>query len=126
MLALASPRDQHHAEAVAIARRFAAAGGRWIGTPLVLGEVHGHLLHRRGPEVARAVVSDLLEDPAYQWAEVSAELVRQAIADWLLRYRDQRFSLTDAVSFAVMRKARIASAFAFDSDFVTAGFSLLR
>ncbi len=103
-----------------------AAGGRWVGTTLVLAELHGHLLHRRGPEVARAVLSDLLEDPAYEWAEVSAGLVRQALSDWLLRFRDQEFSLTDAVSFTLMRKARIDSAFAFDTDFVTAGFGLLR
>lgn len=126
MLALANPRDQNHAEATAIGRRFVAAGGRWMGTALVLGELHGHLLHRRGPDVARAVLSDLLDDPAYEWVDVSGALVRRALADWLLRYRDQSFSLTDAVSFTAMRKARVGSAFAFDTDFVTAGFSLLR
>jgi predicted nucleic acid-binding protein len=92
---------------------------------LVLAELHGHLLHRRGPELARAVVADLLADPAYEWVDVPAELVREALSRWLARFRDQRFSLTDAVSFEVMRRARIRGAFAFDSDFVRAGFELL-
>jgi predicted nucleic acid-binding protein len=71
------------------------------------------------------VVADLLADPAYEWVDVPAELVREALTRWLARFRDQRFSLTDAVSFEVMRRARIRAAFAFDSDFVRAGFELL-
>jgi len=126
LLALANPRDQYHAEALAISRRFLAGGGRWVGTTLVLGELHGHLLHRRSPELARGVIEALLDDPAYEWVEVTAALVRQAVADWLGRYTDQRFSLTDAISFAVMKRARLSAAFAFDTDFVTAGFELLR
>ena len=126
LLAVANRRDQHHAEAIAIGGRFLTTGGRWVGTTLVLGELHGHLLHRRGAEFARTIVSELLDDPAYEWAEVSALLVRDAVTAWLERFRDQRFSLTDAVSFEVMRRERIAVAFAFDRDFVTAGFDLLR
>jgi predicted nucleic acid-binding protein len=92
---------------------------------LVLAELHGHLLHRRGPQLARAVVTDLMADPAYEWVDVSADLVRDALARWLARFRDQRFSLTDAVSFEVMRRGRIRAAFAFDADFTRAGFELL-
>jgi len=43
----------------------------------------------------------------------------------LARYSDHDFSYVDAVSFAVMRQRRIAEAFAFDPDFLTAGFALL-
>ena len=126
LLALANPHDQHHADAVVIVRRFLAGGGRLLGTTLVLAELHVHLLHERGSGPARTAVAALLGDPAYEWAEVSALLVRDAVTAWLERFRDQRFSLTDAVSFEVMRRERIAVAFAFDRDFVTAGFDLLR
>jgi predicted nucleic acid-binding protein len=44
---------------------------------------------------------------------------------WMLRFADQRFSLTDAVTFELMRTERVTRAFAFDQDFVTAGYSLL-
>jgi len=125
LLALANPRDQYHASAVATARRFLSAGGRWLGTPLVLGELHTHLLHRRGAAVARAVLGALLADPAYEWVDVSAPLLREASAHWLERYPDQRFSLTDAVSFEVLRRQRLQTAFAYDRDFQTAGFELL-
>lgn len=125
LLALANPRDQYHARAVGLGRRFLAGGGRWVGTALVLAELHGHLLHRRGSATARGVVSALLGDPAYEWRGVPVALVQAAIAGWLERFRDQRFSLTDAVSFELMRQERLTTAFAFDTDFLTAGFELL-
>jgi predicted nucleic acid-binding protein len=43
----------------------------------------------------------------------------------LERFGDQEFSLTDAVSFQLMRSHRVTIAFAYDEDFRTAGFGLL-
>lgn len=125
LLAVANLRDQYHRVAVVAARRCLAAGGRFLGSTLVLAELHGHLLHRRGPAAARTVLTALLEDPAYAWAEVSGELVAAAVSGWLERFGDQRFSLTDAVSFELMRSRRITKAFAYDEDFRRAGFELL-
>lgn len=125
LLALASSRDQDHQSALDIATRFRAAGGRWIGTTQVLGELHGHLLRRVPPGVARRVVSGLLADPAYEWFDASVDMVAGAMTGWIERYQDQRFSLTDAVTFELMTRERVRSAFAFDQDFVTAGFRLL-
>ena len=124
-MALFNPDDQHHALASAIARRF-LSGGRLVGTTLILGELHGLLLRRSGIKLARRVAAVLLDDPAYEWVEVSTTLIRAALTRWLQKFDDQRFSLTDAVGFEVMRREGIAAAFAFDRDFVTAGFELLR
>lgn len=41
------------------------------------------------------------------------------------RYDDQAFSFTDCTSFAVMRAEGIGTAFAFDRDFLIAGFQIL-
>lgn len=125
LLALGAPRDQHHERAVTIARNFLAGNGRLVGTTLVLGEFHGLALQRQGPETARAALAQLLDDPVYEWVGVSLDLVRDAASAWLDRFRDQRFSLADAVSFEVMRREKIHTAFAFDRHFVTAGFELL-
>ncbi len=125
LLALASPRDQYHVRAVTIARRFVALGGRWVGSVLVLAELHGHMLQRRGPTVARNILSTLRQDPAYEWREVTVDLIDVANSAWLERFGDQHFSLTDAVTFALMKRERIKTAFAFDQDFVTAGYRLL-
>jgi len=125
LLAIANPRDQYHERAVATGRRFLSQGGRWVGTTLVLAELHGHLLQRRGPSTARELVGRLLDDPAYEWLDVSSGLIREAAKRWLERFSDQRFSLTDAVSFEVMRRLRLTRAFAFDQHFVVAGFAQL-
>lgn len=125
LLALAHPRDQYHQQAVRIARQFVDDGGRWLGTTMVLGELHGLLLHRRGPTVARRVTADLLGDPAFVWIDASTTLVQDAMDGWLYRFRDQRFTLVDAVSFALMKRESLTTAFAFDSHFVTAGFAQL-
>ncbi|MGH7525536.1 MAG: type II toxin-antitoxin system VapC family toxin [Gemmatimonadales bacterium] len=125
LLAVANPRDQYHGRAVEAGRRFLAGGGRWLGTSLVLAEFHAHILRWRGPRDARELVRAVLADPAYEWVDVSVELIEVAVSGWLERYHDQRFSLTAAVSFEVMRRERVATAFAFDEDFRTAGYALL-
>jgi len=125
LLAVANPRDQYHDEAISIGRRHLAAGGRWVGTTLVLSEFHGHLLQLRGSEMARSHLDALLSDPAHEWVDGTVELVREASERWLARYRDQAFSLTDAVGFEVMRRMDVTHAFAFDHHFEVAGFERL-
>jgi predicted nucleic acid-binding protein len=125
LLAIASSRDQYHAQAVDTAKRFHAAGGRWLGSALVIGELHAHLMHRISAVTARRVVSALLGDPAYEWHDVTIDLARRAVHQWLERFADQDFSLTDAVTFELMSQERVRKAFAYDGDFVTAGFELL-
>jgi predicted nucleic acid-binding protein len=51
--------------------------------------------------------------------------LRDAVANWLARFADQKFSLTDAVSFEVMRRRSLRHAFAFDAHFQVAGFDFL-
>lgn len=125
LIALARPGDQHHAEAVRTARSHRDAGGRFLGSTLILGEFHAHLLYLRGPAAALAALAHLLDDPIHEWREVSPELVGEATERWLQRFRDQRFSLVDAVSFELMRREGIDRAFAFDHHFEVAGFGLL-
>jgi predicted nucleic acid-binding protein len=107
------------------AARFRSAGGRWIGSVLVLGELHGHLIRRIDPDKASRVISTLVSDPMFEWHAVSLDLIREALSDWISRFGEQRFSLTDAVTFALMRRERVTRAFAYDADFITAGFELL-
>jgi predicted nucleic acid-binding protein len=125
LLALSRSRDQYHESAVRLARRHIGAGGRFVGTTLILGELYSHLLYLRGPANARTILSRLLDDPAHHWMEVSEAVVRNALDAWLTRFSDQRLSLVDAVSFEVMRGERITHAFAFDHHFELAGYQLM-
>jgi hypothetical protein len=125
LLALANPRDQYHEAAVRIARGFLGRGGILVGTTLVLAELHGHLLRWRPPVAAAALLRALTADPACIWHDTSASLVDGALHGWIDRFADQRFSLTDAVTFELMRQERLRDAFAFDDHFRVAGFRLL-
>ena len=55
---------------------------------------------------------NLLDDPIHEWQPVAADLARDAVTNWLARFSDQRFSLIDAVSFELMRRAGLKHAFA--------------
>jgi uncharacterized protein len=125
LLALASSRDQYHERALRTEASFRRSGRRWLGTLLVLGELHGHLIRRIDSAAAQRVVSALLHDPAFEWHDVTGDLTRGALEQWIGRFADQRFSLTDATTFELMRRERVTHAFAFDAHFVTAGFELL-
>ena len=126
LLGLYYARDQHHVRAMQIARNHRNSGAGYVGTTLILSELHTLMLHLRGQKNARNVVAKLLDDQTHEWVAVSAELARDATTSWLTRFADQAFSLTDAVSFEVMRREKITHAFAFDRHFQIAGFELLR
>jgi predicted nucleic acid-binding protein len=126
LLALSRSRDQYHAQAIKIGEAHLATGGTFVGTSLILGELHSHLLYLRGGVAAREMLMMLLEDPAHEWVGVNAELVKDASSGWLSRFADQSFSLVDAVSFEVMRREKLTHAFAFDHHFEVAGFLSLR
>jgi predicted nucleic acid-binding protein len=126
LLALSHARDQNHRAARRLAEGHAASGGRYLGSTLVLAEFHTHLMYLRGPQPAAAALGLLLEDPQHEWCEVASDVVREARARWLLRFTDQAISLTDAVSFEIMKREKLTHAFGFDRHFEIAGFNLLR
>ena len=91
----------------------------------MLAELHGHLLRYLSPTRAREVIQALTTDETFDWIDVTDRLVQAALGSWMTRFSDQSISLTDAVTFEVMRKERLTVAFAFDRHFVVAGYRLL-
>lgn len=121
-LAVFHPRDQYHAPAVAQLRRLRQERTRLVVTDLILGELHLHLVRGLGPRRAAEHLETLIADPLVEEVFTDAELQAAAVAQWLRRYSDQPFTLTDAVSFAAMRARGVAKAFTFDDHFTVAGF----
>lgn len=118
ILALVLPRDGHHQEAVQFVRR---GPQRFVTTSQVLAEVATLVNRRRGPAEAAGVVRRYLALPDVEMIWVDASLFASGIEE-MARYRDKGISMTDAISFAVMRRRRLTAAFAFDDDFRRAGF----
>jgi predicted nucleic acid-binding protein len=97
---------------------------RAVTTNLVIAETHALLLRRVNREVALAFVQQVGRAPNIV-VHATPDLEADAERDWLEAFDDQDFSLTDAVSFAVMKQRGIREAITLDRHFVTAGFTAL-
>lgn len=96
-------------------------GARLVTTNLVVAETHALLLRRGGRESALCFLAEVRRDPIV--IETSTpDVERRAVDEWLARYQDQAFTLTNAVSFTVMSDRGIQEALALDRHFATAGF----
>ena len=121
LLALFNPRDQLHQRA----KRFVdqAQGVRFVLTELIVSETVTRLRSRLDAGHAADVGQALLHSRRYELMFVDASLVEAGLGE-LRRFADKRLSLTDAVSFAVIRALALDGAFAFDRDFRDCGFAM--
>jgi uncharacterized protein len=122
-IAIRTPRDDHHAEAVALLER--CGGGSLCTSNHVRGETWTFLRRRRGHGAAVHFLEVLERTSRLQVLSVGDELEAQALS-WLLRHDEREYSLVDVTSFALMRSLRIKRALAFDGYFAAAGFDELR
>jgi predicted nucleic acid-binding protein len=121
LLALFNPRDQLHLPA----RRFAQSARhvRFVTTELIVAETVTRLRARLDAGRAADIGTALLHSRRYELLFVDARLVEAGIAE-LRRFADKDLSLTDAVSFAVIRDLALGGAFAFDRNFRDCGFAM--
>ena len=97
---------------------------RIVTTNLVIAETHALIMRRIHRTAAIAFLREVSRAPNIVISS-TPEYEAAAEADWLSRYADHHFSVTDAVSFAVMSDRNIREALGLDNHFVVAGFSLL-
>jgi predicted nucleic acid-binding protein len=121
--ALTDGNDRNHEEARAILSQLAAERWRLFTTNFVLAETHALILARLGRDLAARVLQDIDRGSMaiVRVAAVDERRAREIIA----QYRDKDFSLTDAISFAVAERLRIARAFVFDHHFAQYGLAVL-
>lgn len=124
LLALELANDQNHRAAARHWQEFLLRQPRLVTTTFVFDETvtffnaHGH--HAKAVEVG----SNLRDSPSVHLIHVDERLFD---AGWKLlqRQQDKRYSLTDCISFVVMREQDIRHALTFDRHFVQAGFDVL-
>ena len=119
-----SPKEAKHRLALAAYRRWIGEGVTLVTTNLVVAEMQILLSRFRGADEGLRFLGALYQDASHEVVFADRELERAAVDGWLRRYRDQRLSLADAVSFEVMRTRRIRHALALDEHFALAGFEL--
>lgn len=120
LLALANPRDPHHADAkmclVDIAReRFKT----FVSVPTIY-ESHRRFLFDLGEGAAFRMLERLGDGSVnVEFTTRDDESTARAL---LRRYSGSRFTLTDAANMAVMLRLGVARVFSFDWHFLAAGF----
>ncbi len=120
--------DSRSAEHANLSRRYRALivePQRFLTTNLVVAEMHALLSRRAGIEIGLSFLDQLYREPTHEIRFVTRPVERAAIDRWLRPYGDHQFSLTDAVSFEVMRTEGITHALTLDRHFSVAGFSLI-
>ncbi len=96
---------------------------RIVTTNLIVAETHALLLRRFDHAVALAFLGEVRAEPNVV-VESTREVEERARRDWLERFADQDFSLTDAVSFVVMSERGTSCALTLDHHFAVAGFEV--
>lgn len=118
LLAILDGDDRFHQDASRVFRHLAGQTELLTHNYVHL-ETHALASRRLGTEVARRLVDELLPALATHW--VDQPLHDAATAAW--RSSASPASLTDHVSFELMRRRSISEAFTFDSDFQVMGFA---
>jgi predicted nucleic acid-binding protein len=121
--AFVDPRDTSHRSAIAVQKRLIAERWRLLTTNFVVVETHALMLAR----LDRAIAAQFLRDIARSSVLIirATEADEQVAQEIVFRYHDKTFSMTDAISFAIMERLGIRFAFSFDRDFTQYGLTVL-
>lgn len=120
-LARLNRRDQHHERVVAFSRGFRASllTGDWVLTELADALANSECRSR-----TRDFLLHLRQTPGCEVAPVSRDLLDRGL-ELYNQHRDKGWTLTDCVSFVVMRERDITEALTADHHFEQAGFVAL-
>jgi predicted nucleic acid-binding protein len=122
VLALLNTDDDNHHRAVRAFEALKARHARLVSTSFVLVETYALVGRRLGLDAVRSLRSDFMPLLDIVWIDAP---LHEAGLDLLLGRGKRQLSLVDAVSFVVMRQAKVDEAFAFDPHFEQEGFSLV-
>ncbi len=124
MIALNSPRDRYHNTALQWERRVRADYVPIVTTRAVqleIGAAFSRLAYRAA---AIAILEALDRDPGVTVVPLDDDTYRRAL-DLFASRADKEWSLTDCISFVVMRDRTITQALSTDLHFAQAGFEAL-
>lgn len=121
---LVDPENHAHAAVARVMRSAVRERRPLVTTNLIVAETHALIMRRIHRRAALAFVREVVRAPNVVLAS-SPEIEAGATNDWLDRFEDQDLSLTDAVSFFVMKQRGIRDALALDHHFMIAGFNVI-
>ena len=125
--AIFDPRDSNHDAAILYrdsVRRGEADVDGFVTSDYIIDEALTMVRIRAGHREAVTALDSVLGSPFYRLVEVDSAAFQEA-ADMFRKHSDKEWSLTDCVSFVVMRDRAITKALTADAHFSQAGFEAL-
>ena len=122
LLALELTKDQNHPAAKQHWQSISQSPPPFGTTSYVFDEVVTYFSSRGYHAKAVQVGNSLLLSPSVEFIHVDSALFYEAW-EYFQQHEDKDYSLTDCISFIVMRRLGINTAFTFDGHFTQAGFN---
>ena len=119
-LALLDERDSGHISAVAASRIRRPI----VTTEFILLEVADGCARAEDHDDFLALLEGMRNNPRFTIVPLSSALLQQGI-EHFARHKDKDWSLTDCISFVVMKEQGILEALTADRNFEQAGFKVL-
>jgi len=121
-VAISDTNEARHTQAVEHYIQLLKANARLITTCLVVAETQILLRRRLGRDAAMTFLKSVNDSPRTRivYPEAQTERLAKHVLD---QYTDHDFSLTDAISFVLMREMEIIEAFTYDKHFIVMGFT---
>src|SRR2546426_11729252 len=121
LLALELTRDQNHAPAVQHCQSIVQSLPSFVTTSFVFDGVVTLFNSRGQHEKAVQVGKSLLLSPSLEFIHVNQSLFHEGW-EYFQQHQDKDYSLTDCISFILMKQLSSEVAFTFDGHFAQAGF----
>jgi len=123
-IALASIADQHHAAAAKLAASLRTKRPQFVTTRPVLLEIGSALAKPQWRAIGIELLRHFETDPNVEIVSLENPLYHRGFELFQSR-TDKSWSLTDCISFVVMRERRLSEALTSDLHFEQAGFNAL-
>ena len=124
VVALSNRKDEHHRKAQALAQQVSQEQVRVITTQDVLVEIGNALRDVNRRSFAVKYIRAIEETSTFDVVEATTDLFHRGLKLYEER-QDKDWSLTDCISFVVMRDRGVYDALTHDRDFKQAGFNAL-
>lgn len=121
LLALELAKDQNHPAAKQHWEDIIQSPPSFVTTSYVFDEVVTYFNSRGHHAKAVQVGNNLLVSASVELVHVDEALFYEGW-QYFQQHQDKDYSLTDCISFIVMKRLSASTAFTFDRDFVQAGF----
>jgi uncharacterized protein len=123
-VAMQRTSEREHASAQDATAALVERGVRLVATNYVFAETYNTLLHRTGRWMAFQWGSQARASSRFEFVRADQE-IEDAAWEILESHEDKSWSYVDAVSFALMERDGIGTAFTFDEHFRQRGLAVI-